>query len=103
MDLSLYSTASGGYDSMTAKEKELAGLFGKILNVDPLVLSSKSDFFMHGGDSLSLILLSSESASIGLNLSSKDVLTLRTIRKMVAKACSAQGHTIVVLKDIVLR
>lgn len=102
MDLSKFATGSGAFDEMTEREKDVAEIVGDVLKIDFKTLGPNSDFFGVGGDSISAIRLCSRlKEEVGLHLTTKDLFTLRTIKRIgQSVGVVSEG---VVLKELILR
>jgi hypothetical protein len=100
MDLSQYiKSDEGDFDNMSNQEQSLAMLVAEILDIDVKSLSSRSDFFAIGGDSITAILLSQRMTGIDMKASTKDIFTRRTIG-LIVKYCmkNASDNDILIKK-----
>ncbi|MGA4851321.1 amino acid adenylation domain-containing protein [Streptomyces sp. G5(2025)] len=73
----------------SAREKELCGLFARILGVGEV--GADADFFRLGGDSIMAIQLAGQASAAGLVLAPRDVFTLRTPAQLAVHARSSDG------------
>ena len=100
MDLSPYLNRSGDFESMSDREKLIGKVFAVVLSIDLLDLSSQSDFFLLGGDSITAILFSQQCLSEGLTISTKDLFMRRTIKLLARFAESVRNEE---LNEIFIR
>ncbi|WPO71415.1 non-ribosomal peptide synthetase [Streptomyces sp. KN37] len=73
----------------SAREKELCGLYARVLGVDEV--GAGDDFFRLGGDSIMAIQLAGQASAAGLVLAPRDVFTLRTPAQLALHARSSDG------------
>ncbi|MBM7173689.1 AMP-binding protein, partial [Streptomyces sp. G44] len=73
----------------SAREKELCGLFARILGVGHV--GADDDFFRLGGDSIMAIQLAGQASAAGLVIAPRDVFTLRTPAQLAVYARSSDG------------
>ena len=86
---------------MTEREKSVARIFGEVLKVDYKTLGPNSDFFGVGGDSITAISLCSRlKGGVDLHLKTKDLFTLRTIKRICQSVAARRAEE---LKELVVR
>ncbi|QUI33873.1 amino acid adenylation domain-containing protein [Streptomyces alfalfae] len=73
----------------SAREKELCGLFARVLGVEEV--GADDDFFRLGGDSIMAIQLTGQASAAGLVLAPRDVFTLRTPAQLALHARTSAG------------
>ncbi|WP_447039991.1 amino acid adenylation domain-containing protein [Streptomyces sp. DSM 118878] len=74
---------------VSAREKELCGLFEQVLGVAEV--GADDDFFRLGGDSIMAIQLTGQASAAGLVLAPRDVFTLRTPAQLAVHAHTSTG------------
>ena len=87
---------------MDDKEKAVAGVLGEVLSLDCKTLSSQSDFFAVGGDSISAISFYQRLKALGIVMTTKDLFQLRTIKR-ISKFGEGKEVAKVELKPLVIR
>jgi aryl carrier-like protein len=71
---------------LTSQERKLAMIIASILNVNVQDVSSVSDFFGLGGDSISAITVAQQATNAGIHITARDVFHGRTVEGIVRRA-----------------
>lgn len=77
---------------LNAREEQVRNLWAEVLNLDPLDITSASDFIHEGGDSLAAMRLGTATTKAGFHLSVATILRRPRLSDMAAEMTVSQGQ-----------